>query len=131
MQSNKRHPDDVSIGKDEWIRFIDISGRTGDAKDLDPLIHPMEPFWRALEVNCVAECCGINAHSFWPQDIWNAVRTARDAELSQKLSKLRAHVDGLSSVCVRSAILNQYFDRRMFSQLLDHVIATANRMERR
>ena len=88
----------------------------------------MEAFWRSLEVNCVSECCGINAHSFWPQDIWNAARQSQIPDLQPKLEKLRTHADSLSTECVYSEILNQYFDRTMFSKLLDHVIATVNRM---
>lgn len=124
----KNHPDDVSIGRDEWIRFVDVTGRTERAANLDALILPMEAFWRALEVNCVSECCGINAHSFWPQDIWNAARSSRDPELRQKLSKLRQHVESLPADCVTSQILNQYFDRAMFARLLDHVIKTVEQM---
>lgn len=128
MKKTKGHPDDVSIGNDEWIPFVDIAGRTENAANLDAFIRPMESFWRSLEVNCVSECCGINAHSFWPKDIWNAVRNCGDAALKAKLTKLRQHVDALSDDCVYSTILNQYFDRTMFSKLLDHVIATNNRM---
>ena len=128
MTNAKGHPNDVSIGNDEWIRFVDITGRIENAANLDPLIRPMETFWRSLEVNCVSECCGINAHSFWPSDIWNAVRDCQDSGLKPKLTALRDHVAGLSVDCVYSEILNQYFDRTMFSKLLDHVIASVNRM---
>ena len=129
MKKTKHHPDDVSIGKEEWIRFVDITGRMENAADLDPLLRPMEAFWRALEVNCVSECCGINAHSFWPQDIWNAARSRQDPELPPKLARLKKHVEGLSADCVRSSILNQCFDRTMFARLLDHVMATVGQME--
>jgi hypothetical protein len=128
MKTNKLHPDDVSIGKDEWIRFVDITGRIDKAATLDQHIRPMGSFWRALEVDCVAECCGVSAFSFWPQDIWNAVRNSNDPNLRDELMLLRSYVDGLSVDCVYSEILNQYFDRNMFSRLLDHVIANVNRM---
>jgi hypothetical protein len=128
VKKSPGHPDDVLIGNDEWIRFVDISGRTATATNLDAFIEPMESFWRALEVNCVAECCGIKAHSFLPQDIWNAVRNCRDAALKTKLIKLQQQLPGLAGDCVYSTILNEYFDRNMFSKLLDHVIATVNRM---
>lgn len=128
MSKTKGHPDDISIGSDEWIRFVDVTGRTANAAHIDPLILPMETFWRKLEVNCVTECCGINAHSFWPQDIWNAVRNCQDSDLKRKLADLRKHVDSLSGDCVYSEILNEYCDRTMFSKLLDHIIATVNRM---
>lgn len=130
VPKTKHHPDDVSIGRDEWIRFVDVSGRTENAVDLDPHIRPMEAFWRSLEVCCVSECCGISAHSFWPREVWNAVRKADDPQLQQKLAALRNYVDSLPADCVVSSILNQYFDRTMFSKLLDHVIATVNRMSR-
>jgi hypothetical protein len=124
----KGHPGDVLIGHDEWIQFVDVAGRTEKAANLDSLIVPMENFWRSLEVNCVSECCGIGAHSFLPQDIWNAVRNCHDAALNPKLTKLRRYIDGLTVDCVYSIVLNQHFDRTMFSKLLDHVIATVNRM---
>jgi hypothetical protein len=128
MKKTTGHPDDVLIGNDEWIRFVDVAGRTETAANLDALIAPMEFFWRSLEVNCVSECCGINAHSLLPKDIWNAVRNCHDAALKSKLTTLRRHIDGLSGDCVYSTILNQYFDKTMFSKLLDHVIATVKRM---
>lgn len=127
MSKTKGHPDDISIGHDEWIHFVDITGRTANAANIDPLIQPMEAFWRKLEVNCVTECCGINAHSFWAKDIWNAVRNCEDPDLKQKLADLRKHVDSFSVECVCSEILNEYLDRTMFSKLLDHIIATVNR----
>ena len=128
MKKTKGHPDDVLIGDDDWIRFVDITGRMENAATLNAFITPMESFWRSLEVNCVSECCGINAHSFLPKDIWNAARRCGDPSLKGKLARLRQHVDGLSVDCVFSSILNQYFDRSMFSRFLDHVIATVNRM---
>lgn len=128
MKKTKGHPDDVFIGNDEWIRFVDITGRIQNAANLDEFIKPMESFWRSLEVNCVSECCGINAHSFLSKHIWNAVRQCGDAALKERLTRLRRHVHELSTDCVFSSILNQYFDRAMFSQLLDHVIATVDRM---
>jgi hypothetical protein len=128
VTKSEGHPDDVLIGDDEWIHFVDVAGRTEKATNLDAFIEPMESFWRALEMNCVSECCGINAHSFLPQDIWNAVRGCRDAALKTRLTKLQQHLHGLSGDCEYSIILNQHFDRTMFSKLLDHVIATVSRM---
>ena len=124
----KGHPSDISIAPGQWIRFVDVTGRTEGAENLDRLIRPMESFWRSLEVNCMSECCGISAHSFRPPDIWNAVRECDDTELKTKLTALREHVDSLSADCVVSDILNQYFDRSMFRKLLDHVMATVNQM---
>lgn len=128
MTTTERHPDDISIGPDEWIRFIDVSGRQENAVNLDSHLRAAESFWRSLEVDCVSDCCGINAFSFWPQDIWNAVRECHDPELQPKLAALRRYVDSLPVDCVYSSMLNQYFDKTVFSRLLDHVIATVNRM---
>jgi hypothetical protein len=122
------HPDDVSIGENEWIRFVDITGRSDRPASLDEHIQPMEPFWRALEVNCVSECCGINAHSLWPEDIWNAARSARDPQLLARLEALRQYTASVSSSVVHSTILNQLFDRDIFLSLLDHVIAKVDQM---
>ena len=128
MKKRHGHPDDVQIGHDEWIPFVDVSGRTASAISVDSYISPIETFWRSLEVNCVSECCGINAHSLLPKDIWNGVRSFDDSTLIPKLNSLRDHIASLDDDCVVSEILNQYFDRTMFVDLLNHVIATVNRM---
>jgi hypothetical protein len=128
MAKKKPHPDDVSIGPDEWIRYVDISGRQSSHERIDAFILPMESFWAALETDCVAECCGIGAFDFWPQNIWEAVRKCNDPDLKTKLRALRRHLDNLSVDCVVSTVLNQWFDRTVFIKLLDHIIATVERM---
>ncbi len=36
-----------------------------------------EEFWKYLEVECVAECCGIDAFSFWVEDINRAAMNSK------------------------------------------------------
>jgi Family of unknown function (DUF6331) len=113
--------DDISIGQDRWIKFIDVTGRQEHAASIDHLITPMESFWVALERNCVAECCGINAFSLWPEDIRSATSTHDRKSLANDLSSLREFVEREGADIFESHRLNNYFDRQVLLQLIDHI----------
>ena len=49
---------------------VDYSGKL---LDLDLYIVPLNTFFDKLEVECVRECCGIEAFSFMPEDIHKAL----------------------------------------------------------
>ena len=120
---SKPHSTDISIGKDQWIRFIDVVGREARAASVDHLIAPLESFWSALETNCIAECCGIDAFSFWPEDVRRAASTVDAKLLADGLTSLRRFVEGSEPDIFVSQRLNNYFDRQVLLQAIDHMHA--------
>jgi len=116
------HQCDIPIGEDEWISYTEVEGRTDNATDVDPLMGPVEGFIRSLETDCLTACCGINAFSFWPEDIKKSAQRCTDPELVKKLTIYKNQIDELSSECVRSSILCQIFDRKVLLKILDHII---------
>jgi Family of unknown function (DUF6331) len=117
----KPNPNDISIGKDEWITFIDIVGRQEIAISFDHLLTPLDSFWSSLETECVAECCGIDAFSLWPEDIRRVTAHSDRKQLAESLARLRHFVEGSASNAFVSQKLNNYFDRQVLLRIIDHI----------
>jgi hypothetical protein len=116
---------DISIGKDQHITFIDVAGRQDRAVSIDHLIAPLASFWTALETNCVAECCGIDAFSFWPEDIRRAAATGDSTSVSEGLASLHEFIRQNGADIFVSRRLNNYLDRQVLLQLIEHIQAMA------
>jgi len=118
----KLHPDDISIGEDEWIAYVDVTNRPHEQiVRIDDLIAPAEPFWLALEVHCVADCCGINAFSFWPEDIVRARSTLDHQLLKSTLASLHQFLQQSSADTFTSRRWNQIFDKPVLLKLVEHI----------
>lgn len=118
---SKPNRNDISIGKDKWITFVELDGRQTSAVELDGILKPIEPFLDSLETECVAACCGIDAYALWPEDIASAARKTELPDLSQSIAAARQRIieaDGDSFVNHR---MNNYFDRQTLIQLIDHI----------
>ncbi|WP_040549742.1 DUF6331 family protein [Pedosphaera parvula] len=119
----KPNPNDISIGKDQWITFIDVIGQQGQAVSIDHLVDPLESFWTALESNCVAGCCGIDALSLWPEDIQKASSSMDRVELLIALVALREFAVRNENKIFVSTRLNNYFHKQVLLQIIDHIQA--------
>lgn len=114
----------ILIGNNLFIEELPVD-YNGKLLDLDPYMAPLNIFFDRLEVECVRECCGIEAFSFMPEDIQKAL-----AGLSAKtvITQLKAMQTAIEEQywckTVGSTILNNNFDRKVFLQLLNHIIKT-------
>ena len=112
----------ILIGNNLFIEELPVD-YSGKLLDLDPYIAPLNTFFDKLEVECVRECCGIEAFSFMSEDIHKAL-----AGLSAKtvITQLKAMQTAIEEQywckTVGSTILNNNFDRKLFLQLLNHII---------
>jgi hypothetical protein len=121
----KPNRDDIRIGEKEWITFVDIAGRPYDqAVSIDHLIFPMESFWSALELNCVASCCGIDAFSLLPKDAQAVVLSHAKEEILARLVCLREFVEKSSADTFVSSRLNNLFDKKVLLEVVHHVHRT-------
>lgn len=62
----------ILIGNNLFIEELPVD-YNGKLLDLDPYITLLNTFFDRLEVECVRECCGIEAFSFIPEDIHKAL----------------------------------------------------------
>jgi hypothetical protein len=118
----KLNPNDISIGPDKWITFVDISDRPyTEAVSIDHCISPMESLWSALETECVAGCCGIHAFSLWPEDIQTVYRSQDERAIASGLETLREFVEKSRADTFVSSRLNNLFDKKVLLELIQHL----------
>jgi hypothetical protein len=123
---------DISIGKDKWIGWIDFdSTNDNDLFEIDDLLRPTFNFWDKLETQCVAGCCGIDAYSFWEEDIKRAVDKVDKTDLIKNLLTAKAEIESRSERIVISGKLNNLIDKSVFIQLLDHIVTTIQLEDKR
>ena len=73
----------------------------------------------------LGECCGIEAFSFMPEDIHKAlVGLSAETIVTQLKAMQTAIEEQWWCKTVSSTILNNNFDRKVFLQLLAHIIKT-------
>ena len=114
----------ILIGNNLFIEELPID-YNGKLLDLDPYIAPLNTFFDKLEVECVRECCGIQAFSFMPEDIQKALAgLSAETVITQLKAMQTAIEEQYWCKTVGSTILNNNFDRKVFLQLLNHIIKT-------
>jgi hypothetical protein len=118
---SKPNRNDISIGKDKWITFVELDGRQCSAIELDEILKPLEPFLDLLETECVAACCGIDAYALWPEDIAGAANQSEIPDLSQMIAAARQRIVESDAESFLSHRMNNYFDRQTLLQLVDHI----------
>ena len=114
----------ILIGNNLFIEELPVD-YSGKLLDLDSYIAPLNTFFDKLEVACVRECCGIQAFSFMPEDIHKAlVGLSVETVITQLKAMQTAIEEQYWCKTVGSTILNNNFDRKVFLQLLNHIIKT-------
>ena len=114
----------ILIGNNLFIEELPID-YSGKLLDLDPYIASLNAFFDKLEGECVRECCGIQAFSFIPEDIHKAlVGLSAKTVITQLKAMQTAIEEQYWCKTLSSTILNNNFDRKVFLQLLDHIIKT-------
>ncbi|MDS0851613.1 DUF6331 family protein [Burkholderia cenocepacia] len=121
------HKNDIGIGQDRWIECGDLPVDLSDAIDVDPHLAAVMPLIDALETNCVAGCCGIDAFGLWSDEIAVALDTWDSDALTRlvdDLLSIRHAIEALPSDIVVSKRINQYFRKTAMLELLAHLRTT-------
>ena len=114
----------ILIGNNLFIEELPVD-YNGKLLDLDPYMAPLNTFFDRLEIECVRECCGIQAFPFIPDNIQKAlVGLSVETVITQLKAIQTAIEEQWWCKTVSSTILNNNFDRKVFLQLLNHIIKT-------
>jgi len=113
---------DISIGENQWIDWVEFDALAANPTDIDNLLKPTIDFWKKLETECVAPCCGIDAFAFWPADIEKASANFDDKWIILELTKLKKGISEIDNSVIVSTLLNQLIHKNVFLRLLDHLI---------
>lgn len=117
----RRYMNNIRVGPSRWIEFIDLDGRYDQAVQVDPLLAELSELWRAIELHCVAECCGLGAFDFTPEAIVDATADMDVSALRASLNDAIRAVEALDSTVVVSARLNTIADSKTLLDLLSHI----------
>lgn len=114
---------DISVGRGRWLRVRALPAAPAPI-EIDALLDTTMPIWDALETECVAGCCGIDAFCFWPEGLVHSRGALSDVDVERTLLRLREAlaVGGDDDVLV-STRLNTLLVRASFVQLVDLLIA--------
>ncbi len=118
---SKLNRNDISIGQDAWIEFVELDDQHRSAVELDAILKPIEPFLSLLETECVAACCGIDAYALWPEDIAVAKKQSGISDLSRAIGTVREQIVGTDGASFVSHRMNNFFHRKTLLQLVDHI----------
>ena len=114
----------ILIGNNLFIEELPID-YNGKLLDLDPYIAQLNAFFDKLEAECVRECCGIEAFSFMPENIHKALVGLSSESIVTQLKAMQTAIEEQWWYnTVGSTILNNNFDKKVFLQLLAHIIKT-------
>jgi len=122
-----RHGDDIFVGENNWIPFADLEGTQSSATNIDFALASTSSFWKALETQCVSDCCGFDAFDFSREGIAAASHGWDSSALIAELEAIRSVVAAVSSRAVVSSMLNNYCEKNTFLKLIDHVVACVRR----
>ncbi|MFA8020233.1 DUF6331 family protein [Bremerella cremea] len=95
----RQGPHDINIGKEQWIKFVELDSERSCWVDLDGIIKPLEPFFDLLETDCVADCCGLDAYGLWPEDISSAAKQSQMPDLSASIALARRRIVETEGSC--------------------------------
>ena len=126
--NKQRNPDDIQIEHRKWIELQSPKSGLDDALNIDQFVDRIPAFWKELETECVAECCGIAAFSFWREDIDRALGTGCTG-VAEAIEDLRTFVEEHDGKLFVSSRLNQYFPQPTLIGFLNHITAAIKNKE--
>lgn len=115
---------DIKIGPedDAWIEWVDFDGRDSEVFDIDLFILERKMFWDKLETECVKECCGFDAYSFYPEAI-NRAKLGED-NFDLYIDKCVEQIKSIENEILISGYMNQLIHKTTFLKLLEHIART-------
>lgn len=112
---------DIRIGEDRWIPFVELNDEFDNAIELDPILSPIAAFLDQLEIHCVAGCCGIDAYGLWPEEIAAAARNTDIKDLARAVDDVLADLNEVPGNAFVSRRMNNYFHRQTLIPLIEHI----------
>lgn len=117
----KPNRNDISIGKDKWITFVELDGGQCSAIELDEILKPIEPFLNSIETECEAACCGVDAYTLWPEHIATAAQHSDRDDLQRRFNAVRSRIAETNGDTFVSHRMNNFFHRATLVQLFNHI----------
>ena len=124
MKDSRPQPDDLLIGENRWITYVQHDWANIKWYYIDEIIQPLSSLLERLQIDCVAECCGLDAFSFFPEDILGVTPEFERESTAELLTVAIAAVEQLTANALGSKLLNNAIDRETMLELLRHIRET-------
>lgn len=79
-------------------------------------------FWQALEVHCIAECCGIDAFDLSPDEIIQTIKGYDQKLIKENLNALLKELESTDIKYVSSDIFNHYSTSKDFINRIQNIV---------
>lgn len=116
---NKLKDIKIGIREEDWIKWIEFDPTKTELLEIDDLIFERKQFWDKLETECLKDCCGFDAYSFFPKDIGKAKSLEPDFELY--IDKIIRYVSQSNLEILISKYMNQLVHKGTFLELLTYI----------
>ena len=117
----RKHKDDIPIGEDEWIEFINLEGQYDQAVEIDQYLEGLKPLIEKLDTQCLADCCGFDAFDFTRAGIYEALDDMDCDQLLRACVQAQNQIKAIDSNVVVSTRMNNLADRQVLMKLLMHI----------
>ncbi|MVM35830.1 hypothetical protein GO755_37790 [Spirosoma sp. HMF4905] len=126
----------IWIGPDKYIKWIEFDPSNEPKIEIDsrgPLYElynikdPLSQLWSKTETQCAVDCCGINAHRFWPEDIKKATQYLDKLTLLEQLNEVKKRLLDSNEQVVVYYRLNQLFEKSTFLALINYLLKEIER----
>lgn len=112
----------ISIGKNKWLELENLDNdNLNNLECIDEIIK-YDEFWDYLELECMSECCGINAFRFWEKDIKKVTCKLGKQNVLNYLSDVKNEIVKLNAEILISKRLNNLFVKKGFLKLINYLI---------
>lgn len=121
---------DISIGENRWIKWVDFDSNDNDLLEIDEFLNSTWKFWKLLETQCVSECCGIDAFSFWFEDLKSASKDFNISNLLIELNVLKSQIESKNHNVLISEKLNTLVEKSVFVKLVSYIIESLHKLNK-
>ena len=95
--------------------------KTNGTFKADSFLNNNIEFWRDLETECIADCCGIDAFDFSDKRIKSTIQFHNADEVLNNLKALKTEFKKSNKEKVSSYILNAYFNEVEFYKFIEQI----------
>ncbi|MBQ0788617.1 MAG: hypothetical protein KBT69_14055 [Oceanihabitans sp.] len=88
----------------------------------DTFLNKNLEFWKALEIVCVVECCGIDAFDFSKETIQKKILDYNELDIIYNIESLIYEIDNSKLDRISSYLFHVYEDKNIFKNRMNRIL---------
>ncbi|MUU79175.1 DUF6331 family protein [Winogradskyella endarachnes] len=90
--------------------------------NIDNWINKNETFWKALEIHCMVECCGIDAFAFDKETILSKTLQHDVLDIKNNIEAIIKEINISKFDKISSGFFNLYEDKEVFGKRMTEIL---------